>query len=276
MLTPHLQASSVNTNETETRSACTQNQAHKMQSNLLNGNGQKEWKNSNVLFCHSSLDDAKIPKGAMRILFHLRRRIGKRTAENQNINPGIESIGKVCRMKTAIVERELRWLESHGLIEIARTKFSNHYKLMVPKTKLYIDYRLDSWGLSVAQMRVLIHESRLCGDRSGLVESFFINSKKFAEVCGIDERTVKGAISYLEEKEFCLPYTDKTNSPYGLMLFDLFPREGSTKGPIRLIQKGQSVFTKGPIEDYPTLKRSNLKESSHQNGDLCSFAFARK
>jgi DNA-binding MarR family transcriptional regulator len=232
--------------------------------NLLNGNGQKQWKNSNVLFCHSSLDDANIPKGAMRVLFHLRRRIGKRTVENQNINPGIDSIAKVCRMTKDSVERELRWLESHGLIEIVRTRFSNRYKLMVPKTKFYIDHRLDSWGLSVARMRVLAHASRLCGDRSGLVESFFLDPKKFAEVCDIDERTVKGAISYLEEKEFCYPYTDKTNSPYGLMLFDLFPRESSTKGGIRLIQKEESVFTKGGTEDYPTLKRSNLKESSHR------------
>jgi hypothetical protein len=227
--------------------------------NFLNGNGQKEWKNSNVLFCHSSLDDANVPKGAMRLLFHLRRRIGRRTAENENKDPGIDSIADVCRMKTAIVERELRWLEYARLIEIARTRRTNHYKLMVPKTKLYIDPRLDDSGHSLAQMRVLFHTSRLCGDRTGLAESFFFDSEKFAGVCGLDERTVKAAVSYFEEIEYCFPHFDNTNSPYGLLLFDLFPRETSTKGPIRLQQKGQSVFTKGPTEDYP--KENDPKEN---------------
>jgi|ERR1700730_8607008 hypothetical protein len=219
--------------------------------NFLNGNGQKEWKNSNVLFCHSSLDDAHFPKGAMRILFHLRRRIGIRTAENQNKDPGIDSIAKVCRMTKDSVERDLRWLEYGRLIEIARTRSFNHYKLRVPKTKLYIDPRLDDSDHSLAQMRVLFHISRLCGDRIGLAESFFLDPKKFAGVCDLDERTIKGAVSYFEKLEYCMPYFDLTNSPYGLLLFDVFPRETPTKGGIRLQQKEESAFTKGGTEDYP-------------------------
>jgi len=233
--------------------------------NLLNGNGQKQWKNSNVLFCHSSLDDANIPKGAMRVLLHLQRRIGNRTAKNENINPGIDSIAKVCRMNKNLVERALCWLQSHGLIEIARTRFSNHYKVLVSQTKLYIDHRLDSRGLSVVQMRVLTHMARLCGDRPGLVESFFIDPKKFAKVCGIDARTVGDAIRDLEEMEFCIPHTDRKNSPYGFMLFDLFPKESSTKEVIRLNKRGNPFSTKEVTEEYPTLKSiQKLKESSHQ------------
>jgi hypothetical protein len=69
---------------------------------------RSQWKNSNVIFCHSSIDDAQIPKGALRILLHLQRRVGKRTKRNANKNPSIESIAKACRMKTAITSAQPR------------------------------------------------------------------------------------------------------------------------------------------------------------------------
>ncbi len=185
---------------------------------------RSEWKNANVLFCHSIIDDAKIPKAAMRILLHLQRRVGKRSKRNANINPGIKSMAKTCKLKKDSIEAGLRWLKARGYIEIAKTGRSNHYKVLVSQKKLYIDHRLDEYGLSAVQMRVLAHMSRLCGDRSGLVENFFVDEKKFAKVCGIDERTIGKTIRDLEEMEFCLPYIDKKNPPWGLMLFDLFPR----------------------------------------------------
>jgi hypothetical protein len=187
--------------------------------NLLNGNGQN-WKNSSVLFCHSSVDDAKIPYRPFRLLLHLQRRIGKRTERSAKINPGIKSIAETCKMQKDSVERGLRWLKARGYIELGKTGRRNHYRVLVPRRKLYIDPRLDDYGLSAVQVRVLAHMARLSTSEG----EFFINEGTFAKVCGMDRKTIKSALASLEGVFY---YADDTrsNPRYFLIICeDVFPR----------------------------------------------------
>jgi hypothetical protein len=197
-----------------------------------NGNGEsatpKPWKNKNVLYIAKELDTAENPYRAMRIGWHLQRRVGKRTAENKNINPGIESIAEVCRMNKNVVERELHWLEAHGWITIDRSRFSNRYKVLVPHNKLYIDHRLDDYRdkdgrrLSAVHIRVLAHMSRL-SDELGF---FFIYEEAFARACGMHVRTIGKALDDLGEEKMCFYSADsyRKNPRYFLELTERFPR----------------------------------------------------
>jgi DNA-binding MarR family transcriptional regulator len=184
----------------------------------------KEFKNANILFCHSDIDDADIPYRAFRVLLHLQRRVGKRTTENANINPGTDSIAQKCKIEQNTVVRELRWLKANGYIEITKAGRAHHYKVLVSRRKLYIDGWLDDYGLSPVQMRVLAHMSRLCGDnvgktKDGIVQSFCVNKGKFAKVCGLaDVKTLVAAIDYLEGEGLHCPYTDASDPLYCLTL----------------------------------------------------------
>src|SRR6476659_3502235 len=84
-----------------------------------NGNGTQatkaiqEWKNTNVMFCHSKLDSMRIHKAPKRVLYHLRRRLGKNGHATQ---PGIDRIAKDCRMRATEIEHSIRWLETNKFI----------------------------------------------------------------------------------------------------------------------------------------------------------------
>jgi hypothetical protein len=68
------------------------------------------WKNQNVFFVHSKLDDEKrIVYPHFRLIAHLEWRV--RHSRNGK-NPGIRSMAKCCRMKTNTVEEILQWLEA--------------------------------------------------------------------------------------------------------------------------------------------------------------------
>jgi hypothetical protein len=177
------------------------------------------WKNTNVLFVRSELDDAGIPYRAFRILAHLRRRIGK----SSHAATGIRGIAKVCRMKTSTVISELRWLEHKQWITIDQGgggRKSNRYEFSINSKYLYLDHRLDDYGLSPAEFRVLAHISRLADVDDG---HFFINDYDFAAICEMRWETVKSVCAFLEEKEFFVAYTICKNPMYHLYLNDLFP-----------------------------------------------------
>jgi DNA-binding MarR family transcriptional regulator len=190
------------------------------------------WKNTNVLFCHSDIDDAGIPHPAFRLLLHLQRRVGKRTKENANLNPGIDSMAKTCRMEQQTVVRYLRWLETNGYIEITKAGRANHYKVLVSRRKLYIHKDLDDYGLTSVQMRAVAHMVRLCGDNigkttDGIAQMFCINKSKFAKVCGVDAKTLAKAMDYLEEQEFYGAYSLTTNPVYCLSLDEKFGKKSA-------------------------------------------------
>src|SRR5260221_5897551 len=128
-------------------------------------------------------------------------------------------MAKACRMKTKTLIACLRGLHDHGYIRVTRGRRYNHYVVLVPKNRLYIDHRLDEAGLSPAEIRVLAHISRL-GDDTG---RFFVNYEKFAAVCGMSVNTVKSALDRLLEGEMISTYEHSADSFMFLLLHDLYP-----------------------------------------------------
>ena len=127
------------------------------------------WKNQNVFFVHSKLDDCGIEPPPFRLVAHLTRRIGN--SENGK-NPGVRSMAKCCRMKTNTVEEILRRLEKYKRLTIHREAGKvNRYELRLPLGLLYIDRRLDDGGLSQMEVRVLGHMTRLADIETGEVSS---------------------------------------------------------------------------------------------------------
>ena len=182
----------------------------------------KPWANQNVLFVHAKLDDSGIPYKAMRLLAHLKRRIGKRSDKN----PGVRSMAQVCRMNIHTVESALKRLEKLDVLKVDRSPGKiNRYALNFDSKMLYVDHRLDDAKLSPAQWRVLMHMARLSDVDVGAFGAFFISERKFAKVCGMKRETVKRALERLEALDFYTAYDMRKNPMYCLMLFERFPRE---------------------------------------------------
>ena len=214
------------------------------------------WKNGNVLFVHSALDEEGIPYHAMRLLAHLRRRQGR----NGHACVGIDSMARVCRMKPHTIIRSLKWLELNGYLKRIPGKGgkASRYKLLIGPGHLYVDHRLDDFGLSPIQLRVLMHMAKRSKEKENGV--FYMNESGFAIICGADERTVHSALEVLERSSFYAPYpdADRRSPMCYLTLNELFPRESNDK-----TVKGQCA--KGTMEarkrDNEACKRDNERLS---------------
>ena len=175
-----------------------------------------------MLFCSAEVDDALIPYKFFRVLLDLKRRIGRRTDGNANINPGINTIARTCRMNRQSVIDALPWLEDHDRIEIARGKNGtrNHYRVLVPDKDLYIDPRLDDAGYSPAEIRVMAHISRLSDE----IGCFFINQLEFARICCMNRETVKIVLNRLKDRKLIMAYDYRANPMWCFHLCDFYPR----------------------------------------------------
>src|SRR5260221_276385 len=183
----------------------------------------KVWTNHNVLFVHAKLDDGAVPYHPMRVLAHLRRRLGKKKSGTA---AGVRRMSKVCRMNGKTVEEALYWLEQHMFIKIHRKAGKLHqYEFMLSRKTLYIDHRLDDFGLTPIQFRVLCHAARLANEGG----EFFLSVKKFAKICGMKRETVNAALKLLEDQEFFIPYAERKNPMYILTLDELFPKPTGAK-----------------------------------------------
>lgn len=149
-------------------------------------------KNTDVLFVSDRIDELGLDVYEFRVLAHLISRCKKGT---RTCWPGIRGIAKKCRMCKNTVERAIGSLEHRGLIEVERRAGGvNVYALEIVGDLLFVHRRLDDYGLTPTQFRVLAHCARLA-DTGGL---FFISKRKFARVCGIKRDTVGHAIVFLQ------------------------------------------------------------------------------
>jgi predicted transcriptional regulator len=83
----------------------------------------------NVIFIHSSLDDAGLSVAEFRVLAHLARRASSGAAW-----PSIDSISKKCRITKNTVRIALKALESHGVVKIEeRPGATNVYHITSPE-----------------------------------------------------------------------------------------------------------------------------------------------
>ena len=86
----------------------------------------RKWTNQNVLYVDAQLDDVIAGFGSyrlLRLLLHLRRRIGNGKSK---LNPGIDSIARVCRINKGIVIAELRMVKKLGYIEVQLGRRGGH------------------------------------------------------------------------------------------------------------------------------------------------------
>jgi hypothetical protein len=219
----------------------------------------KHW---NILYVDSSIDDAGLSPRQFRELFHLHRRIAKRTDES--LNPGLASIAKTCRVHRQHIMTDLVALCERGYfgMYLGRGGKIHRYHL-IKRCKLYIDHRLDDAGLTVAEFRVLGHISRLADD----IGRFFINYRKFASVCLLSRNTVKTALNSLEQKGYFGPYADRKNPIYFLQIEEKypFPSEEGVKIGRQPCQNRPSKVSKEAYEGIPFLRQSKLKQSSEKN-----------
>jgi len=70
----------------------------------------------NVLFVHSSLDDAGLSPYAFRIYCHIARRANK----SNTAWPGLGSIAKVCSLSESAARRAINELEDRGMLTVKR------------------------------------------------------------------------------------------------------------------------------------------------------------
>lgn len=192
--------------------------------NGANGNGTqeakalREWKHTNVLFCHSLFNEYRVPYRAFRLLYHLSRRLGK---DGDRTGFGIDNMAKVCRMKTNTVVKWIRLLEENKYISVERNggKQANAYKILIPRNWLYVDHRLDDWELLPTEFRVLAYVSSVTYAETGM---FFVGKDRCAEmskICGMDKETACTALDSLEfTHKFVSQYEDRENPPYVMEL----------------------------------------------------------
>lgn len=87
----------------------------------------------NVIFVHSSLDDAGLSVYAFRVYCHIARRANRAGSAF----PGIQSIGTVCGVSESQVRRAIKELEDRRFLEVRRTTGgtkSNVYVLTPPSS----------------------------------------------------------------------------------------------------------------------------------------------
>jgi DNA-binding MarR family transcriptional regulator len=87
----------------------------------------------NVIFVHSSLDDAGLSVYAFRVYCHIARRANR----TGSAFPGIQSIGTVCGISESQVRRAIKELEDRHFMEVRRTTGgtkSNVYFLTPPSS----------------------------------------------------------------------------------------------------------------------------------------------
>jgi len=87
----------------------------------------------NVIFVHSSLDDARLSVYAFRVYCHIARRANR----TGSAFPGIQSIGTVCGISESQVRRAIKELEDRHFMEVRRTTGgtkSNVYFLTPPSS----------------------------------------------------------------------------------------------------------------------------------------------
>lgn len=83
---------------------------------------------SNILFVHSSIDDANLTPAQFRVLAHLARRAGRGDAY-----PAIESIARICLLNPKTVRECLKVLSARRMLSIKdRPGFSRLYTLTKP------------------------------------------------------------------------------------------------------------------------------------------------
>lgn len=239
----------------------------------------KPWNHWSVMFVHSDIADAKIPPGPLRLLAHLQRRIGERTDKNAHINPGIDSMGRVCRMEKKRVIRDLRWLAAHGLIPgkaylamfLGRGGKNHRYRVLVSKRIFRIDPRLDDAKLSVAEFAVLCYMSN-AADQGGFC--YPAKPTTIAQRCGLSLNTVKKVLQSLLEKGYYEASDIGENRPkivWELLLERIYPPlEGeNVKSRNQNCQKPYSALSKAVTKEYPLLRVSTYKNIQSEKPTAC-------
>lgn len=99
----------------------------------------QDLRDSDLMFVHSSLDDAGLTAQQFRIYAHLARRAGRDGAY-----PGIDSMAKHCLLSKHTVIDAVRVLESRGMVKVSRSTGERSRYILTRKTEWKITVTLNA------------------------------------------------------------------------------------------------------------------------------------
>lgn len=90
----------------------------------------QDTRDTDVIFIHSSVDDAGLTVAEFRVYGHLARRAGANGAY-----PGIDSMAKRCQLSRSSVIRSIQALEKRGMIRVKRVQGERNRYLLTRRTQ---------------------------------------------------------------------------------------------------------------------------------------------